>query len=137
MEGFHFFLVCMSVAAAFVCETVFIFRAVRACRQQRFSRCTNGKIVSVKPYQTHSRLSDGRAIKVSRYSYTVEATVGGKDMRVKVDSGDSFGIGTNLAFWYDPKHPRETLLSKDGRKYAIWGILFVLFVGLSIFLWLF
>lgn len=137
MEGFHFFLVCMSVAAAFVCGTVFILHAVRVCRQRRFSRCANGRIVGVRPYRTHSRLSDGRAIKVSRYSYTVEATVGGKDMRVKVDSGDSFGIGTNLAFWYDPEHSRETLLSKDDRKYAIWGILFVLFVGLSIFLWLF
>lgn len=136
MEEFRSFLSCMSVAVAVICETVFISRAVRICRQRRFSRCTNGKIVSVKPYRTHSRLFDGRTVRVSRCSYTVEATVSGRDIRVKVDSGDSFDIGSSLAFWYDPDNPKETLFGKDDRKCAIWGILPILFMGISIFLWL-
>lgn len=123
MDGFRIFVLCMFAFGAAVCGAVSVFYVFLACRQRRFSRRAAGRVVSVKPYRTHDRLTDGRTVDARRYSCTLEATIAGMRMRVKVDSGKPLAQGSSVMFWYDPEHPRATLLRKSRHTYVPWTVL--------------
>lgn len=123
MDGFRMFVLCMFAFGASVCGAASVFYVFLACRQRRFSRRAAGRVVSVKPYRTHDRLTDGRTVDARRYSCTLEATIAGMRMRVKVDSCKPLAQGSCVMFWYDPEHPRAALLWKSRHTYVPWTVL--------------
>lgn len=112
MNGFEILALCVLVLAAFSCGMMSVFDGVRCHRQRRFSRCACGKVMGVRPYRSHSRLSDGEALRVERYSCIVSVSMADKYISVRVDSPTRLQEGSEVAFWYDPERPKDTLLVK-------------------------
>lgn len=137
MDGFRVFISCMFALGASVCGMVSAYYLVLAYRQRRFSRRTAGRVVSMKPYRTHERLSDGRTVGTSCYSCTLETMVDGMAMCVRVDSGKPLEAGSRVMFWYDPEHPRKTLLRKARHTYVLWALPCVMCVAALVFIFMF